>query len=160
MIKGVFRGQPCVLKRFAVGDARTRAQMEKEIRVLQKLRHPLIVALQAVFFDEGDSYLQLPYAPHGTLRDWMRDRLSCDQVQVVARQVGGLGRVGAHLGARSSRRWRLHTSTECATGAWVRCVGVTRCRDIKPENCLVQVSANPGLRDGCAGEAAHPHPAG
>ena len=87
MMKGVFRGHACVLKRFAVGDARTRGQMEKEIRVLQKLRHPLIVELQAVFYDEGDSYLQLPYAEHGTLREWMCDRLSCEQVQVVGRQV-------------------------------------------------------------------------
>ncbi len=90
MMKGVYRGHACVLKRFAVGDARTRGQMEKEIRVLQKLRHPLIVELEAVFFDEGDSYLQLPYAEHGTLREWMSDRLSCEQLQVVARQVAVL----------------------------------------------------------------------
>ena len=46
VMKGSFKGAPCVLKRFAVGDARNRRQVEKEIRVLSKLKHALIIELQ------------------------------------------------------------------------------------------------------------------
>lgn len=86
VLKAVYKNSCCVLKQFAVGDARKRRQMEKEIQMLQKLRHSLIVELQAVFFD-GDSYLQLPFIQHGTLREWMQSGLSPNEVQIVVRQV-------------------------------------------------------------------------
>lgn len=89
VMKGLHLGKPCVLKQFAVGDARNRRQLEKEIRVLQKLRHSLIVELQAVFFDV-DSYLQLPYCELATLRQWMASGMSGSEVRTVTRQVGGM----------------------------------------------------------------------
>ena len=78
-----------MLKQFIVGDVSKRKQIEKEIRVLSKLRHPLIVQLQAAFIvpDGGDSYLQLPFIEHGTLRDWMKEERNANDVQMVTRQV-------------------------------------------------------------------------
>ena len=75
ILKAVCKNNRCVLKQFAIGDARKRRQMEKEIEILQKLRHSLIVELQAALF-YGDSYLQLPFIQHGTLREWMQSELS------------------------------------------------------------------------------------
>ncbi|KAK3238137.1 hypothetical protein CYMTET_51833 [Cymbomonas tetramitiformis] len=42
---------PCVLKRFAVGDGGARHAAEKEVSILARLRHPLVVPIEAVFHD-------------------------------------------------------------------------------------------------------------
>ncbi|KAK3263708.1 hypothetical protein CYMTET_27502, partial [Cymbomonas tetramitiformis] len=42
---------PCVLKRFAVGDGGARHAAEKEVSILARLRHPLVVHIEAVFHD-------------------------------------------------------------------------------------------------------------
>eukprot|EP00929_Paragymnodinium_shiwhaense_P103828 TRINITY_DN67626_c0_g1_i1.p1 TRINITY_DN67626_c0_g1~~TRINITY_DN67626_c0_g1_i1.p1 ORF type:complete len:1187 (-),score=127.22 TRINITY_DN67626_c0_g1_i1:64-3624(-) len=66
--KVFFDGKLCVLKRFDCGDEKDLKHFFRESAALQQLRHPNIVDLQAVFFDDdptgkcaGAAYLQMPH---------------------------------------------------------------------------------------------------
>jgi serine/threonine protein kinase len=71
---GERNGRSFVLKARRVGggdDSQARRAFEKELFVLKRLRHPLVVQLEATF-QEGDTlYLVLPFHAEGTMRDWL-----------------------------------------------------------------------------------------
>ncbi|KAK3234077.1 hypothetical protein CYMTET_55658 [Cymbomonas tetramitiformis] len=117
---------PCVLKRFAVGDGGARHAAEKEVSILARLRHPLVVPIEAVFHDavRGCSYLQLPFATRGTLREW---------------------------GSQTSPNARLRETHTMARAvfqavAYIHGAQVLH-RDIKPSNILVRDDGRPQLAD-------------
>ena len=64
-------GSAVVLKRFLLGDAKSRKTFEKELKTLARLSHPRVIQLTGVVYDklEAVAYLELPYLPGGNLRD-------------------------------------------------------------------------------------------
>ncbi|KAK3259088.1 hypothetical protein CYMTET_31900 [Cymbomonas tetramitiformis] len=117
---------PCVLKRFAVGDGGARHAAEKEVSILARLQHPLVVPIEAVFHDavRGCSYLQLPFATRGTLREW-----------------------GSQT-PPSARLRETHTMARAVfqAVAYIHGAQVLH-RDIKPSNILVRDDGRPQLAD-------------
>lgn len=59
-----------VLKRFALGDARSRKTFEKELQILSRLRHPNVIELTGVvyFLANAVAFLEMPYLVGGSLR--------------------------------------------------------------------------------------------
>ncbi len=66
-------GRSFVLKARKVGqDKKARRAFDTELFILKRLRHPLVVQLEATF-QQGDTfYLVLPFYPEGTFRDWLQ----------------------------------------------------------------------------------------
>jgi serine/threonine protein kinase len=65
-------GRSFVLKARRIGeDRKARRAFEKELFILKRLRHPLIMQLEATF-QQGDTlYLILPHYVEGTMREWL-----------------------------------------------------------------------------------------
>jgi serine/threonine protein kinase len=62
-----------VLKEYNIianGDAR-HLRFEKELSILSRISHPLIVRIEAVFYDGIHFFIHMPYYEHGTLADWL-----------------------------------------------------------------------------------------
>lgn len=57
------------LKVFSTPDSAFLA----ELRHLQGLRHPLVVALEAAFVEDGKAHLLMPFFPRGSIRPWVDD---------------------------------------------------------------------------------------
>ena len=59
-----------VLKRFALGDARSRKTFEKELQILSRLRHPNVIELTGVVYllANAVAFLEMPYLVGGSLR--------------------------------------------------------------------------------------------
>lgn len=65
-------GRQHVLKARLVGnDKAAMRSFEKELFVLKRLRHPLIIHMTASFRQDDKCFLVLPFFPDGTLRDWL-----------------------------------------------------------------------------------------
>ena len=63
-----------MLKEYELGDAKQWDKLRKEVRLLCSMRHPHIAALQAVFWQPGDStvaYLQLAFYEGGDMSQWL-----------------------------------------------------------------------------------------
>ncbi|KAK3257050.1 hypothetical protein CYMTET_33847, partial [Cymbomonas tetramitiformis] len=97
-----------------------------QVSILARLRHPLVVPIEAVFHDavRGCSYLQLPFATRGTLREW---------------------------GSQTSPNARLRETHTMARAvfqavAYIHGAQVLH-RDIKPSNILVCDDGRPQLAD-------------
>ena len=64
------------VKVFPVDDAKLNTCV-KEARLLHRLRHPAVVQIEAVFFEEktgsstGNFYLQMPFYANGALDEWV-----------------------------------------------------------------------------------------
>ena len=85
---GTKGGTAVVLKRFLLGDARSRKTFEKELKTLARLRHPRVIQLAGVVYEpmEAVAYLELPFFPGGSLRDHIKasDGNRCkEQVQLT-----------------------------------------------------------------------------
>ncbi|KAK3241533.1 hypothetical protein CYMTET_48711 [Cymbomonas tetramitiformis] len=116
----------CVLKRFATGDGGARQVAEKEVRILARLRHPLVVPIEAVFYDaeRGQSYLQLPFAERGTLQRWGEETPPGERV----RETHAMGRALFQGLAYVHGEQVIH-------------------RDVKPSNILIRSDGRPQLAD-------------
>ena len=65
-------GRSFVLKARRVGeDRRARRAFEKELFILKRLRHPLVMQLEATFQQGETVYLVLPLYAEGTMREWL-----------------------------------------------------------------------------------------
>ncbi|KAK3260688.1 hypothetical protein CYMTET_30370 [Cymbomonas tetramitiformis] len=101
-------------------------EAEKEVSILARLQHPLVVPIEVVFHDavRGCSYLQLPFATRGTLREW-----------------------GSQT-PPSARLRETHTMARAVfqAVAYIHGAQVLH-RDIKPSNILVRDDGRPQLAD-------------
>lgn len=64
-------GRKYVLKSRVVSDKSQKIKLERELHVLRRLRHPLIMTLDTVFQLGDTFYLVLPYYEGGTLQKWL-----------------------------------------------------------------------------------------
>ncbi|KAK3287608.1 hypothetical protein CYMTET_4889 [Cymbomonas tetramitiformis] len=130
VLEALFAGEEpphhCVLKRFATGDGGARQVAEKEVRILARLRHPLVVPIEAVFYDaeRGQSYLQLPFAERGTLQRWGEETPPGERV----RETHAMGRALFQGLAYVHGEQVIH-------------------RDVKPSNILIRSDGRPQLAD-------------
>jgi serine/threonine protein kinase len=67
--QAVFDGREVCLKRFPLQD--DMKNYLKEIKNVQKLKHPYIISYGAVFQDCGSMYVQMEFFAHGSLRQWV-----------------------------------------------------------------------------------------
>jgi len=113
-----------VLKEFSRAPGATDLKLfMNEVRLLQKLRHPNVLALHSVLADRDKVYLRLPWVEGGSLREWL---LSPDSRTPLAR-VRTFAGVTAAL-------------------AYIHASGVVH-RDLKPENILMGGDGVPRLCD-------------
>lgn len=108
-------------KGFAMAEA---AGLEHELSVLGRIRHENVIRVNAVTVAESErgghaiTYLELPYAEHGNLVDWL-DRGSGSGGGSDADHSHG-GAVG--VGARSSKpQWQLRDVMRQALCGLVSC---------------------------------------
>ena len=112
-----------VLKEFSKAPGATDLKLfMNEVRLLQKLRHPNILALHSVLADKGHVYLRLPWVEGGSMREWLltksRSPFAC------VRTFAGVA----------------------AALAYIHASGVVH-RDLKPENILIGGDGVPRLCD-------------
>ena len=113
-----------VLKEFSNEPGATDLKLfMNEVRLLQKLRHPNILALHSVLRDSNSNrvYLRLPWVEGGSLREWLSETHS--PLECVRTFVG----VASAL-------------------AYIHASGVVH-RDLKPENILMGGDGIPRLCD-------------
>ncbi len=87
--------------------------VSRELKILQKLHHPGIVALKAFYEDESSYYLVMEYVPGGDLMDF----------------VASYGAVGEAAGREIARQILLAIR-------YVHSKGISH-RDLKPDNILI-----------------------
>ena len=46
-------------------------KFENSISILNKLKHPLIIPIEGIFYDGRHCYVQMPYYEKGTYKDWL-----------------------------------------------------------------------------------------
>ncbi len=61
-----------ILSPHVADDARLRSRFAREVRLLQRLRHPNIVPILDFGEVDGYAFIVMPYMPAGTLQDWLR----------------------------------------------------------------------------------------
>eukprot|EP00475_Leptophrys_vorax_P036993 TRINITY_DN63265_c0_g1_i1.p1 TRINITY_DN63265_c0_g1~~TRINITY_DN63265_c0_g1_i1.p1 ORF type:complete len:565 (-),score=127.67 TRINITY_DN63265_c0_g1_i1:590-2284(-) len=97
-----YKGEQVAIKAFKT-DAEVHANPERELEIVQSLRHPNVIAYKDSFKDaRGRSYMVFEFCSGGTLHDWLheypKDPLFREQVQPltwVARYVAFLELFGA-----------------------------------------------------------------
>lgn len=68
----LFEGKKVVLKEYMLADKNARQRFSQEVRTLQRLSHPTIVTLSAVFIEpSGRAYIQMPFYDAGNLAEWI-----------------------------------------------------------------------------------------
>eukprot|EP00276_Gloeochaete_wittrockiana_P004021 CAMPEP_0184655160 /NCGR_PEP_ID=MMETSP0308-20130426/12781_1 /TAXON_ID=38269 /ORGANISM="Gloeochaete witrockiana, Strain SAG 46.84" /LENGTH=1156 /DNA_ID=CAMNT_0027091467 /DNA_START=812 /DNA_END=4282 /DNA_ORIENTATION=+ len=122
-------GDLCVLKEFPFSQNQYKKSFNTEVRILSKISHPNIVPITCVFIDGLSGYLEMPYYPKGSLRDWALSEevapLSVSSKEALLRSVfhqllEGLAYLHDH-----------------------NCVH----RDLKPDNVLIDNGGHPVISD-------------
>jgi serine/threonine protein kinase len=67
-----------VLKGRSIANAKEKHSFEKELFILRRLRHPLIVHLETSFQEGTTAYLVMPFYEQGTLADWIERNPTSD----------------------------------------------------------------------------------
>ena len=119
-------GSAVVLKRFLLGDARSRKTFEKELKTLARLRHPRVIQLTGVVYEpmEAVAYLELPFFPGGNLRCHIK----------------------ASDGNRSKARIQLTFLDLLRALEYLHSNGVVHF-DVKPDNILIDSTGSATLTD-------------
>lgn len=65
-------GRKFVLKSRVITDKKDRSKFEKEVFILQKLKHPLIIQIETVFTQGDLAFLVLPFMEDGTMKEWIQ----------------------------------------------------------------------------------------
>jgi sterile alpha motif and leucine zipper-containing kinase AZK len=74
VLKGVWRGTPCAIKRLNfMLDKAAAARFRDEIKLLAALRHPKIIQFLGASFNSPDWYVVTEHAARGSLADVLRD---------------------------------------------------------------------------------------
>eukprot|EP00937_MAST-01D_sp_MAST-1D-sp2_P001926 g1926.t1 len=126
----VGNGQLAVLKEFqCVGDQRK--YFFRELQRLHQLRHPCVMAVEAMFVDAPSKdhsffYVQMPFCPGGDLDAFIRDRVS----------AGEMDGNGARLLLQRALRGIEYLHTKGIVHA-----------DLKPANILIDAKGVPRLTD-------------
>eukprot|EP01122_Echinamoeba_exundans_P006539 TRINITY_DN185_c0_g3_i1.p1 TRINITY_DN185_c0_g3~~TRINITY_DN185_c0_g3_i1.p1 ORF type:complete len:943 (+),score=133.10 TRINITY_DN185_c0_g3_i1:1101-3929(+) len=79
-------GRTCILKSFTMDPADKSDKVQTEIQILRKLgklKNPLIVPIELVFFEEPLGYIQMPFYEGGDLKDWLSTPRSTDAIRRV-----------------------------------------------------------------------------
>ena len=115
-------------------DPGARGRFEREIDMLQTMRHPNIVSLAGVSLPGGERWYVMPLFQRGSLRTWLQAGGRFATVQQVA---GFIATVAGALSYAHSMNF-IH-------------------RDIKPENILLSDSGGPVVADWGLGQFVHLH---
>jgi serine/threonine protein kinase len=63
VVKAKYEGKICALKKYTVFDPEYRKRFERESQILRKLKHPLIIQVEAIFSEGNDYFVQMPFYP-------------------------------------------------------------------------------------------------
>ena len=81
-----------MLKQIPIKDKNSMLSAINEIAILQKLQHPRVVSVMAVFHDTNMTsatmaYLHMPYYSGGTLRQYLEKKPSDDKLHSIFREL-------------------------------------------------------------------------
>ena len=79
-------GKQVALKRFA-STSKHLPKLRKEIRLLQRMKHPYIAEVDFTFMAREAYYMVMPFYSGGTLTEWLTQPHSWEEKRVVMRQV-------------------------------------------------------------------------
>lgn len=119
--------KPFAIKEFPIMQSELQTCL-REARLLHRLRHPMVVQIEAIFFEEGTGSspgrfcIQMPFYSNGPLDEWIK--ASQPDADAIRRVMLGVLQALAHLHAHKI----IHA-------------------DVKPKNILIDSAGQPRLAD-------------